>query len=412
MDFMKKLQDEKKKIIMITGEFFPMRGGVADYSYNISKELAKKYDVIIITSENNLFKDEFSNRENIGAIEGLNIGDNIKLFPIIKTKSFKTIPKIVKIIRFLKPDIIIVQYVPYMYNYYGLPIWLVFLFVILKLFRHKICLRIHEVAVTLSYNPIYLLVGLIQRLIIHNLWLLTDIGFINMLSFAKMIKFSKDKIRIIPVCSSIEVTEEEDIKIKAEAAELKREISENGKFFIISTYGSDAYYKRYDILLEVLIKNDNLKLLYIGKGNELRNLVEKKCLENRVIITGYIKHRDVYKYLISSDIFIFFHSDIRGGVGTKSSSLITAFYAGLPVIGCSGKMTDNFYFKHLENIYLLNDCSEQAVSKAILEVLNNKELTDKISHGAKNAYQKFFSAEKIADQYIKNIDNFLQNKKN
>ncbi len=396
------------KLFIIAGDLFPKRGGVADYTLNISKELAQYYKIYILTSR-------YSDKNDKAYLHGKGEKNNtlaydyneeklFKVFPDITKWSLKNIPKILSLIKIIKPDAILVQYVPYMYNYYGLPFWLIILFIILRILNYKIILRIHEIAINWAFNPVLVLISISQRFIANFLCLLSDVCLVNMLYFAKMLKICKGKIRIVPIGSSIIISEERKQKIEKEIIKLKVRINENNKNVVLSSFGIDASYRRYDVVLEVLRRNDNLKFLYIGEGNNLLKLARDMNLESKTIITGYLAPEDVYTYLRCSDLFIMLHADIRGGVGTKSGALMAAFYLGLPIIACKGKITDQYYFKHLENIYLINECTPEKLSNAIYEILNDENLMIRLCKGAKRTYDAFFSWTKIAELYKKEID--------
>lgn len=394
---------DREKIIIITAEFPPMRGGVADYTYYIAKYLSKDYEVYIITSQqkgyggNSLF---IFRQHRLS--ENMVKENDFKVLYLIEDWGIKSLAKIISEIRKVNAKIVIIQYEPYMYNYYGIPVWLMALFLLCKIIGCKIGMKIHEVAIKFSKNPINIFIAIIQRFIVYILVLLSDFCFANMLEHARMAKFFCKEIKVVPIGSNIIASDMQKIELIEKAKELKMRLSQS-KYFLISSFGTDAYYKNYKTIIEVLKEISNVRLIYIGVGSILKGIVKELNMEDRVIITGYLHPKDVYTYLMSCDLFIFLHADIKGGVGTKSGALMAAYYANLPILGCKGKITDEFYFKHLENIYLIEDCSKETLSRAIMELLENEDLRKKLSMGAKTSYEQFFAWKKIVDSYIKEI---------
>jgi len=75
---------------------------------------------------------------------------------------------------------------------------------------------------------------------------------------------------------------------------------------------------------------ENVKFLILGDGpleSDLKLKIKNLKLENRVFFLGYIDHKEIPKYLHSSDIFI--RPSLSEGMGI---SFIEAMAAGIPVI--------------------------------------------------------------------------------
>jgi len=373
-----------------------MFGAIGDYTYHISKELSKnKIDVYVLTS---------SDEKVIKEIKGY----NVKILPLIKRWGFLGIYKIIKEIEMINPDSIFLQYVPYMYNYYGIPIWICFLGFILRIKNFKFNITFHEVAIRFDIKkPKYLGIAIFQRIIAYLLCIFSK-RIITSIEYYKRILnilnlFSK-KISIIPVGPNIlpiKLDEDEIKKIKDRIAPDKE--------LVISMFGQNP--KKNELLIPVtkIFSEQGLKIKFLFIGNFsphwINNLKEKGKelgITEFLYFTGYLPPDEVYKYLSVSDLFISLEDlDKRGwgGVSTKSGSIAAAYAAGLPIIGTKGDMTDNF-FKNLENILLIEKLEVDEIVNAIKKLIFDRELYNRLKYFSKKTYEKELKWEIIAKKYI------------
>ena len=85
------------KLLLIAGSFPPMRCGVGDYSYRLAGALADNphVKVAVLTS---------------AAAQGAAHLDSVEIFPIVKRWDLAEAPKVIRIIRTWKPDVVHIQY--------------------------------------------------------------------------------------------------------------------------------------------------------------------------------------------------------------------------------------------------------------------------------------------------------------
>jgi glycosyltransferase involved in cell wall biosynthesis len=86
------------RVLVVTGSFPPMKCGVGDYSYNLTKAIAAiaETHVGVLTSK-------WGGEESTGC-------DAIEVFPVMERWSFSEAPKVIRIIRRWSPDIVHIQY--------------------------------------------------------------------------------------------------------------------------------------------------------------------------------------------------------------------------------------------------------------------------------------------------------------
>jgi len=378
------------KLLLISRDFPNMFGGVSDYTCHLSRALAEKGEnVYVLTS---------SNEKVSRNIEG----GSVKVLPVIKKWGFLGMPQIIREIKNINPDWVLLQYVPYMYNYYGIPVWIAILAFLLRFKNHKLVTTFHEVAIRFDVKkPKYWGIAIIERLIAYTLCICSTKIVVSIEYFKKMLKPFKYKIVRIPVGSSVLPGEVPEVKKKT----LHQKLAPNGDF-IISSFGSGAYWRRNDILLKAVkeclnMGFDRLKVFIIGKASTDKNLlhiVNKLNLEKIVHFTGVLSPEEIYKYLAVSDLFIFLDTDAYGGINTKSTSLAAAYAAGLPIIGNKGILTDGF-FKDKENIYLINSVDFREVAGSILELFKNQDLYNTLKRGSEESYKNILSWDRISERY-------------
>ena len=138
-----------------------------------------------------------------------------------------------------------------------------------------------------------------------------------------------------------------------------------------------------------------VKLIIIGSGSfkkKLENFVREK--KANVEFKGNIPNEKLPEELNKSEIFIL-PSFYEG----CPKVLLEAMSCSLPCIGTDVEGI-NEIIKHKENGYLC-ETDAHSIRKAILEVLNNKNLQAKISQNARKTILENFSLEKILEEEIR-----------
>ena len=83
------------KICFITGAFPNMKCGIGDYTFKLSNELAKLGNEVSVITSINAHKDG---------------SKNIKIYNIVKNWRFSDVKNILKTIKQISPDIVVIQY--------------------------------------------------------------------------------------------------------------------------------------------------------------------------------------------------------------------------------------------------------------------------------------------------------------
>lgn len=145
-----------------------------------------------------------------------------------------------------------------------------------------------------------------------------------------------------------------------------------------------------------VLKEQPSRLVILGKGPEkekLVNLVDQMGIAQHVIFLGF--RPNPYKYMKRGSVFAL--SSLQEGFG---NAIIEAMACGVPVVSTDCPTGPGEIIEHMKNGILVPVGKPQQMAQAILTVLENPALAQKLSvEGEKRA--KFFSVEKSVKEYEK-----------
>lgn len=158
-----------------------------------------------------------------------------------------------------------------------------------------------------------------------------------------------------------------------------------------------------DSLKELKNKNIPFKMIFVGSGHDeerLKKYIKNKGLNKDIIFAGRITDRDeLKKYYASAKLFLF-----PSLFDTSSLVQIEAATQNLPSLflknsATSGTVTNNVNGFESDNNY-------KAYAKRIIEILNNKELYDKVANNSfRDLYYTWDDITKIVlDEYERLIE--------
>ena len=181
--------------------------------------------------------------------------------------------------------------------------------------------------------------------------------------------------------------------------EIKKKLNVDNNKTIITFSGRIVPRKRIDILLkaihEVLKTRNDIQLIILGEG-ELREKLQRMTAElgiaEYVFFKGFISN--ILDYLQITDIFVF-TSDKEG----MPNSLLEAMACRLPVIATEiGGVVD--LIENRENGLLIKPGDVTGLKDAILNLLENIQLSEKIAENAFLTIRDRYYIDKVANKYI------------
>ncbi len=185
-------------------------------------------------------------------------------------------------------------------------------------------------------------------------------------------------------------------KSRSSRSEVRRQHGVSDTDFVIGTLGRLAPIKGHRYLIQalpsILNKVKNCRLVIAGEGplrNELETLINQQNLSDHVKLIGYIKNIDPFMEMI--DLFIL--PSLSEGLPI---SLLEGMAYGKPVVASHvGGIPE--VIGHRSEGLLVPPADPEAISKAVIELIENRVLIDRISSaGRKLVRTKFSSANMVA----------------
>jgi len=218
--------------------------------------------------------------------------------------------------------------------------------------------------------------------------------------YRMLLKFAYKKGKFVPVAVSKDVqrTIEEGSKVEAKCiyngidlnkfkTDVKRSFKEDGTIRIICI-ARFMPEKNHKMLVSAFNKvcqvYSNCKLYLVGEGTlkkQIQEMVSNFGIEDKVEFLG--TRKDVPKLLNQSDIFLL--SSNYEGFGLV---IAEAMACGLPIVSTNvGAIHELIEHRH-SGLLVEKGCIDEFAS-AIIELIENESLREKISHNAKDEVQKF-----------------------
>lgn len=381
----------RKRILIISPKFFPVQDGLGHYTTYLHEYLHKYHDSFVLTSSANASQ----------------IAD---VYPVVEKWNIIYLLKTARLIREINPDIILVQYLPFLYQPRGGINFSISFFILYLKFiqKRKIHLMFHEIYYPWQWS--------IKAIIMHIAHLL--MGKIAILGTDKIFASTEENARIImnklglPKDKQVHVQKISSnitmMKFSAEEIKRRREsfaIAENQK--LIGFFGSLHPSKKQLMVIKELIKihrlyNFNFKLLYVGVTIEeiLSQLStdEKDYALKMIIATGFSHNADVSLYFQMMDGFIGYFVD---GITSRRGSVLAAFQHGVPVLSTINANSDKL-FCDVQFIKLLS-CDEEKFKKELADAFYQGWPPLK-KNNEKNFYEKNFSWDVIIKEYLSHLN--------
>lgn len=378
-------------ICLISSRFPPQRSAVGDYALRLSEALLERgAQVRVLTGP-------ASADEKLAAgirISVLDCGWGIRGMRLI-----------LKILRRERPQIVNLQYVPQMYQRYGIALPVALLPLVIRLFvGTPVVTTCHEFV---GARPRSLKAALLQAFYALQTFLILLASNRVVVPVERHIELLKKyfsplggKARLIPVGSNIPVR-----KNSSGAGDDGRVC---GDEWTIATLGTGHPWWNYELALHTVRdlrnKGYQVRLRCIGDiaGSNpayfarLRALSDALGLNENVTWTGYCRAEQVSEFLSDADVFFFTQST---GPTMRSTALMAALAHGLPVVAARGTDTCRFLAESGAIQFVPADAPAPATAK-IATLLRDDRWHREWAKRARELYERQFSWSKIAGQYL------------
>lgn len=352
-----------KKTLLLAHEYYPFKGGVARYSYNLFKFFKGK-DYIVVTDH-----PQVKSAANI--INTRLTYSFIKPSWLFSFFKLKWIIRRHKIEQIFTPNILPLGSMAY---FLGLP--------------YVISLHGLDINLALKNKP-----TLAAKILRKAKYII-----VNTHNTAKIIEplgIDKNKIKVIYPGLDFVVSYDE---AKLKAFRNKLNIKDHER--VLLTVGRLNYRKGQDLVISAVnqLKDDiAIKYFIIGEGNtktELKNLIKKYHLESQVYIFDRVEDEELIYYYKLADIFVMPHRHSDTDIEGFGIAFLEAARAEVPIIaGNSGGAKE--LLSDGQEAILISDDDLRNLVKAIRYLLNNQPEADKLakqalarSHDFKDAAQQ------------------------
>lgn len=206
-------------------------------------------------------------------------------------------------------------------------------------------------------------------------------------------KSIKDKSKLVTIRSAVDVAKTER---EGDAENVVQEFPESE--FIIGTVAALTGHKDYPTLIEaakiVLEKHPEVKFVAVGEGKlraELELLLQEKDLTKSFLFLGY--KSNVYDYLKRFNIFVL--ASKLEGLGT---SVLDALSCGKAIVATNAGGIPEM-IKDRENGLLVPKQNPQQLAQAIITLIEDGVLREKLAKNAKESVQQF-DLKPLIDDHI------------
>ena len=187
--------------------------------------------------------------------------------------------------------------------------------------------------------------------------------------------------------------------LKETKEELRKKLNLSGTVLISA--GRLVPWKGFDKLIEIMseiIKEiSDAKLYIIGSGPECEAFelkVKSSKLQDNVILTNQLEHKDTLEYLKAGDVFV-----LNTGYEGFSHFLLEAMAMEIPII--TTKVGGNVeLIEDGKNGILIEYNNKEELKKKIIELIKNKTLKKELTENAKQKVAEF-GAGKMLEETIK-----------
>ncbi len=321
------------RILILCPDYPPKRSGLADHTRHLAEHLRRlgRNDVLVLTTRDSGERTAAAEEETEGII----------VRRVIARWGWRGLATLAREIARAAPDWILTPYVPHAYGRGGINLALPLALVRERLRGRRMLLLVHELYADLSLFPLrHLIAALVQRAMF---WLavIAARGIVvsiepwaMWLRQAWPIRWTCARIFHLPSPSNIE-------PVPTDRERARREFGIREEEIVLVFFGTLHVSKKRAWLLRSVealsAQGIPARLLLIGPESQELLALAPAEVRRRILALGYADAATVSRALQASDIFLLPLSD---GVSTRRSSLMAALSHGLPVVGTSGRLTD------------------------------------------------------------------------
>lgn len=368
-----------KKILLVSLEFPPFKGGVANYYYNLCKNFPTN-KIVVLTEKQPAYPEKFKIIRKI-------LVSKIPIWP-------RWLSGLVKTFIYARSEKIEVFWAGQI-----LPLGTICLF-LKKILNLPYFVSCHGTdLLTAIKNPRKKI--LVKKIIANASFVTANSEFTK--NIIKGLGVGDNKITIIHPCPNV-IKNIDPLKIK----QLEDKYKKNNTKILLSVgrlVPRKNFAKVIKVIPEIIKTHPNIIYLIIGNGPDeidLKNLITKTGLDNKVKLLTNVNDEELSYFFNLCDIFILIPIALAGEIEGFGMVYLEAGSYGKPVIASrSGGVADAVYDQ--KSGILVNADSETEIKAAITKLLNQPDLAYRLGIFAKDYIQKKFQWSEQANKLVKSI---------
>ncbi len=369
---------------IITGEYPPQLGGVSDYTYQISQEMAKCGDQVHVWSP-------ATHLENLQQ-------ETAEVHALPRGFGWTWLKELDWRLRFYPgPRNILIQYVPHMYGWKSMN--LAFCWWIFRQRKHNVCIMFHEVAFPFrSGQPFrHHLLAFVHRMMtwailrsVRHSFTSTDPYFALLRSLGS----DETRISMLRICSNI------PSESYAEGRSARAADAPSGCFTVgIFSNFNPAIREVLAPVIGCVLENPKMAVALLGPGDAFRQVLVKQYphAADRIRTTGRLHVSEVAGHMRSCNALLQLYPD---GASAARGTLIGALASGVPVVTTASPATDRVLLD--SQTMLFPRATPQAIRTALELLRQDPALARDLGARAQSLYKESFQPAVIVTR-IRNV---------
>lgn len=361
------------KRLLITPGFPPQCCGVGDFTAQLARRWGTQGEAVLVLTEP-------------GA------GPRPAEIPVLELPlhGWRSLPGVLRAIRSSGANHVQLEYSSYGWSRWGFSFAVNALAFALRLRGHRLTVGLHEPYVHLTARPLQLACGLVQRAHFALLFLAASSIETNTPQRVRRVQrwlpWRPQSVRFRPTPSNIPVKALD----AAEIAALRQQRGVSPGTVVIATFGSFHPAKNYESVIDAALQlraRHSVHLWLLGDPRSSAGYVadlrrRAAPLGDAAFWPGHAPAEQVSAWLQAADIFVLPQSD---GHLTRSGAFMAAAAHGLPAIAVRND-AEQGDFRHREHVYLVDECSCEALATAILELAQDQPLRSRLGANLRDLY--------------------------
>jgi glycosyltransferase involved in cell wall biosynthesis len=402
------------KLLIITGEYPPIKSGDAAHAYHLAQRLAKEgLEVRVLTS----------------AIDGAVQHPSFKVSAVMRKWTWRSLPQLRRFMKSFAPDAILQLFMGRMYGDHPM---MTFAPSIARSVLPRVRYVIQFETPVIDKSNYSLVTRIIRKVMVHRVsqsgvgysygTLLRDSDHIISLCgpyrdlLAEEYPQIEEKCSLIPPPPLMTIAENEKETAKETG---RKRLGLPKEAFVFAYFGYIYPEKGIEFLLpafkSIVSRHPHARLVLIGghgddpfdleKTNQnrryfqrMQQLAKSLDLGDRIIWTGACntETEEGSLYLFASDACVL---PMNYGIKLNNSSLGASVCHGLPTIATRDKMIDDELLDR-NRLLLCSPCSEISLANAMESLISQPQLYSRLQIGAQELAQEWFSWEKAIERTL------------